>query len=177
MREIVGCACAGPGTFSPPTWVSDPDMHHGTCVTHVPWCMSGSLTSRWRGKHPRHSRRMCKPLFYVSGKRPMLKWFSLTAQLVRGVSMGTRRWSCDGRIPNVTLHMSRSSLGSSFMGLRCVKIKWCMHCRDDYFMCSIDCLLFISLIAPQFGEEAPKQNYWGVQTVRYPNPRNILYSS
>ena len=24
--------------------VSDPDMHHGTCGTHVPWCMSGSLT-------------------------------------------------------------------------------------------------------------------------------------
>ena len=24
--------------------VSDPVMHHGTCVTHVPWCMSGSLT-------------------------------------------------------------------------------------------------------------------------------------
>ena len=24
--------------------VSDPDMHHGTCATHVPWCMSGSLT-------------------------------------------------------------------------------------------------------------------------------------
>ena len=23
---------------------SDPDMHHGTCITHVPWCMSGSLT-------------------------------------------------------------------------------------------------------------------------------------
>ena len=29
-----------PGTFSPPPRVSDPDMHHGTCVTHVPWCMS-----------------------------------------------------------------------------------------------------------------------------------------
>ena len=44
-----------PGTFSPPLRVSDPDMHHGTCVTHVPWCMSGSLTngfllSRWRGE-------------------------------------------------------------------------------------------------------------------------------
>ena len=30
------------------TWrkplVSDPDMHHGTCVRHVSWCMSGSLT-------------------------------------------------------------------------------------------------------------------------------------
>ena len=24
--------------------VSDPDMHHGTFVTHVPWCMSESLT-------------------------------------------------------------------------------------------------------------------------------------
>ena len=24
--------------------VRDPGMHHGTCVTHVPWCMSGSLT-------------------------------------------------------------------------------------------------------------------------------------
>ena len=34
-----------PGTFSPPPRVSDPDMHHGTCVAHVPWCMPGSLTS------------------------------------------------------------------------------------------------------------------------------------
>ena len=24
--------------------VGDPGMHHGTCVTHVPWCMSESLT-------------------------------------------------------------------------------------------------------------------------------------
>ena len=37
-----------PGTFSlPPTWkplVSDPGMHYNTCVKHVPWCMSESLT-------------------------------------------------------------------------------------------------------------------------------------
>ena len=39
-----------PGTFPPrrrfqrKPLVSDPGMHHGTCVTHVPWCMSGSLT-------------------------------------------------------------------------------------------------------------------------------------
>ena len=44
-----------PGTFSPPPPVSDSDMHHGTCVTHVPWYMLGSLTrgflwSRRRGK-------------------------------------------------------------------------------------------------------------------------------
>ena len=65
-----------PGTFSPPPRVSDPDMHHGTCVTHVPWCIPGSPTSgfrhsRWRGKRFRHSRPMRNPEFYVSGKRPI----------------------------------------------------------------------------------------------------------
>ena len=71
-----------PGTFPPPSRVSDPDMHHGTCVTHVPWSMPGSLISgflwnRWRGKRSRHSRRMRNTHFYVSGKRPMrgkLEW-------------------------------------------------------------------------------------------------------
>ena len=40
-----------PGKFSPAavfkgnrSIVSDPGIHHGTCVTHVPWCMSRSLT-------------------------------------------------------------------------------------------------------------------------------------
>ena len=37
------------GTFSPPSTpkemlVSDPGMHYGACITHVPWCMSGLLT-------------------------------------------------------------------------------------------------------------------------------------
>ena len=50
--------------------VSDPSMLHGTCVTHVPWCMSGSLTHGGRGKHSRHSRRMHNPQFCISGKRP-----------------------------------------------------------------------------------------------------------
>ena len=51
--------------------VSDPDMHHGTCVTHVPWCMSVSLNRGSGGKRSRHSRRMRNQQFYVSGKRPM----------------------------------------------------------------------------------------------------------
>ena len=59
-----------------PPLVSDPDMYHGTCVTHVPWYMprslkSGFIWSRWRGKRSRHSRRMRNPQFQVSGKRPM----------------------------------------------------------------------------------------------------------
>ena len=32
--------------------VSDPDTHQGTCVTHVPWCMSESLTGGGGGKVP-----------------------------------------------------------------------------------------------------------------------------
>ena len=65
-----------PETFSPPPRLSDPDLHHGTCAVHVPWCMPGSLTSDylwnlWRGKGSPHSRRMRNPQMYVSGKRSM----------------------------------------------------------------------------------------------------------
>ena len=51
IRKIAGCACAGNAgnvfprrRFQRKPLISDPGMHHGTCVTHVPWCMSGSLT-------------------------------------------------------------------------------------------------------------------------------------
>ena len=80
--KIEGCACAGDAENGfPPPLVRDPDMHHGTCVTHVPRCMPGSLTigflwSRWRGKRSRHCRRMCNPQFYVSGKRPIAKQYT-----------------------------------------------------------------------------------------------------
>ena len=71
-----------PRTFSPPPWISDPDIHHGMCVAHVPWCMSGSLMngffgSRWRGKRSRHTWRMRNPQFCVSGKRPMGRFSKL----------------------------------------------------------------------------------------------------
>ena len=64
------------GIFSTPPQVSDPNMHHR--VTHVPCCMPGSITSgflgsKWRGKLSRHSRHMCNPYYYVSGRRPMVK--------------------------------------------------------------------------------------------------------
>ena len=60
---------------SPPPRVSDSDMHHGTCVTHLPWCMAGSLTggfhwSLWREKRSRHSQHMrniCNFAYLVRG--------------------------------------------------------------------------------------------------------------
>ena len=52
IRKISGCACAvNAGNVFPrhrfqrKPLVIDPDMHHGTCVKHVPWCMSGSITN------------------------------------------------------------------------------------------------------------------------------------
>ena len=66
-----------PGTFSPPPLVIDPDMYHGTYLTHVSWIMSGSITcgglwSRWREKRSRHSQRMRNPHCYESAKRPII---------------------------------------------------------------------------------------------------------
>ena len=61
VKLRVAHASGMPGTFSPSPWFSDPDRHHGTCVTHVQWWMPGSITSgflwsRWRGKHSRRMR-------------------------------------------------------------------------------------------------------------------------
>ena len=51
IRKIEGCACARNGGkvflrlwFQRKPLVSDPGVNHGTCVTHVPWGMAGSLT-------------------------------------------------------------------------------------------------------------------------------------
>ena len=77
VKLWVAHALGTPGTFSLSLRVSDPDMHHGTCVTHVLWRMLGLLTSgilwsRWQGKRSRHSRHMRNQQFYLSGKRPIV---------------------------------------------------------------------------------------------------------
>ena len=76
VKLLVAHVPGMPGTFSPPLRVSDPSMHHGTCVTHVPCCMPGSLSSaflwsHWRGKRSWHSRCMGNPQFQVSGNSPI----------------------------------------------------------------------------------------------------------
>ena len=57
--------------------VSDPDMHHGTCVTHVPWCMSGSLNRGGGGKRSRHSRHMRNSQFRYLVRGPWNRRISL----------------------------------------------------------------------------------------------------
>ena len=77
IRKTAGCACAGnAGNVFPhhrlqrKLLVSDPGMHHGTCVTHVPWCMPGSLICGG-GENDPGIPGACAPAIFVSGKRPI----------------------------------------------------------------------------------------------------------
>ena len=45
-------------------------MYHGTCVTHMPWCMSGSLI-RGAGENVSGILGACATRNLTSGKRPM----------------------------------------------------------------------------------------------------------
>ena len=102
IRKIAGCACAGNGgnvsprrQFQRKPLVSDPGMHHGTCVTHVPWCTSGSLTCDdgenvpgipgacapailriWQEAHCIWSGARVSPLWPV-----LLTWFSFNSSM------------------------------------------------------------------------------------------------
>ena len=54
IRKIKGCACAGnarndfPATLQRKPIVNDTGILYGTCVTHVPLCVSGSLNPQRR---------------------------------------------------------------------------------------------------------------------------------
>ena len=89
-----------PGTFSPSPQVSDPDMHHGTCVTHVPWCMPGSLTSgflwnRRRGKtfpaFPAHAQPAILHI-WLEGHCNGAQYSSCLIFLLSSLPVGCRTW-------------------------------------------------------------------------------------
>ena len=50
--------------------VRDPGMHHGTCVTHVLWCMSGSLTRSGGENVPGITGACANRNFTYLAKRP-----------------------------------------------------------------------------------------------------------
>ena len=59
-------------------------MRHARAVMHV-----GIANSRWWGKRSRHSRRMRKPQFYISDKRP-IKWCRYSICPLQYVHMSLR---------------------------------------------------------------------------------------
>ena len=80
VKLRVAHASGMPGTFSPPSRVSDPGMHHGTCVTHEPGCMLWSLTSSY----------LWSRNFTYLVKRPMVnEWFRWISDNVMGPLLPT----------------------------------------------------------------------------------------
>ena len=129
--KIAGCACAwNAGNVFPPSRVSDPDMYHDTCVTHVLWCMPGSLTSgffwsRWLGKRSRHSRRMHNPQFCVSGMKPIARCLPLwkipeDTALCIGESNSSKIHVCVHAYINLSPHICIYHIY--------VYMYWCMMC-------------------------------------------------
>ena len=115
IRNIAGCACAGCAgnvftrrRLQRKPLVSDTGMHHGTCVTHVPWCMSGSLASGG-GENVPGIPGACAPAIFCIWlrahglrKSPMFwRLGNLTARLAgHGESLGfvccrATRWSLE----------------------------------------------------------------------------------
>ena len=94
IRKIKGCACAGnAGNVSPSQRLQrkplfgDPGMRHGTCVTHVPWCMSGSLT-RGGGENVPGISRACATRKFTYLVRGIYTCFMiLAASLVKTWNM------------------------------------------------------------------------------------------
>ena len=101
IRKIAGCACArNAGNVSPhcrfqrKPLVSDPGMHHGTCVTHVPWCMSGSLTCG-DGENVPGIPGACAPaILRIWQEAHYEQYWTAVMVLVKGLSPVTRNLCC-----------------------------------------------------------------------------------
>ena len=115
--------------------VSNPGKHHGTCVTHVPWCMSGSLT-RGGGKRSRHSRSMRNPQFCVSGKRSMGAWHCIADKSIY------RIWSNHYSDVIITATASQIHQMNNLFS-----VWWCAIWVTDPLKCRVCLLLFMSLHA------------------------------
>ena len=121
--------------------VSDPGMHHGTCVTHVPWCMSGSLNCGSDGKRSQDSRRMRNSQFYVSGKRPIdmkiFIWYSFNSSPPSAAYM--RQWIGSALAQIMVCRYSAPShyLNQYWVIVNCTprnKLHWNFHLNNKNFI-------------------------------------------
>ena len=101
LRKIAGCACAGNvgsvfprRRFQRKPQVSDPSMHHGTCV-HARAVMHGGIAyPRWRGKRSRHSRRTRTRNFTYLARGPLRRHDFTMATSVRYERKHPKGWHC-----------------------------------------------------------------------------------
>ena len=130
-----------PGTFSQRVkrkpLISDPGIHHGTCVTHMPWCIAGSVTRGSRGKRSKHFLRMCNPQFYVSGKRPIQGSIYITLLKIYYQPNG-KSWYTNYINAHVDIVSTGPSMDSALHACHAImRLYWswssppCTHCRPE----------------------------------------------
>ena len=89
--------------------VSDPDMHHGTCVMQVPWCMLGSLTDDSGKTFPAFPAlaqpailRIWKEVHFTSDIKPVVKnlWKHFPLIVILRMQSGYRSVQLPWHTPN-----------------------------------------------------------------------------
>ena len=122
-----------PRTFFPPptsketaSWRSrhaSRHVRHARAVMHI-----GIANQLWRGKRSRHSRRMRNPLFYVSGKKPIMPTWSALAAC-------DRQWrlSCQHDSTRLTVECSIYWTRFSFLPFRLLYLEAkCLCCHNMF---------------------------------------------
>ena len=102
------------GRFSCHRGLSDPDMHHGMCVAHVPWCMPGSLTHddviKW--KHfPRYwlfVRGIHRPTVNFPSQRPVTRSFDVFFDMCLNKQLSKQTWGWGFKKPSRSLWRHRN---------------------------------------------------------------------
>ena len=108
--------------------VSDLGMHHGTCVTHVPWCMSGSLT-RGGGENIPSISGTCATGNYM---------YLVRGPLVRQVKQPCA--TCQQKA--ISLYLQGSCLSTLAALMSCLNITIelpCSHKGTEYTICLYSC--------------------------------------
>ena len=62
--------------------VRDPGVHHGTCVTHVPWCMSGSQTGGGGETVPGIPGACATRNFTYLARDPLVRFIAVSLRIV-----------------------------------------------------------------------------------------------
>ena len=130
--------------------VSDPGMHHGTCMTHVP---VGIAILWWRGKRSRHSRRLRNLQSYVTDKRPML--FKIAIDLCNKPSYykETTQGNC------VSIGSKIKPGGLAYL-LNSIKPIQCFHCYTSHHLIKPNTTITPHAIFPRLNYAAEWATIW-----------------
>ena len=136
IRKIVGAHA--PGMFNPSPRVSDPDMYHGTCVTHVPWSLtSGFLWNRWWWEpfpaFPAHAQPVILRVWqeaHASVITSHLKIFGTRLLYIHGHYL-RNAWQ-EGSSPVTGEFPTQKAIDA-----KNVSIWWCHH----VYLCSVDFII------------------------------------